>query len=363
MTGTISGLTFVTIAGVANASFALPMKFTRRWAWENVWISWTFLALLLLPAVVAILSIPSLGAVYRDAGSGSIAVVMVCGAGWGLAQVLFGLSIDAIGIGLTFSIVLGVSAAVGSLIPLLRLQHVPGAVLADGPIFLGIALMLAGVFACAAAGQMREKAHSGSEVKGRSFGVGLAVALCSGLCAASMNFGVAFGQPLLRSATAHGASAQQVVNAVWLPLLAAGAIPNIGYCIFLLSRKHSWVNFRMRETPSNLGLAMVMAILWFFSTALYGVATTQLGDLGVVVGWPVFMSSIVVTAGILGIFTGEWKQSGPKPVTLQIVGMILLVLAVVALSRVQSHSSVTAHPDKVSQSEVNARIDREEAHI
>lgn len=336
MTGTASGLILVTVAGVANATFALPMKFARRWAWENIWIAWTVFALVLLPVATAIITIPSLGAVYGDAGFGSIAVVMLCGAGWGLAQVLFGLSIDVIGIGLTFSIVLGVSAAVGSLIPLLRLH---GGLFMAGPIFPGIILVLAGVSVCAVAGRMREKSQQSGEKKSKSFGVGLAMALCSGLCAAAMNFGVAFGAPLMSSAAAHGAGAQQVVNAVWLPLLLTGAIPNVAYCIYLLNRQRSWENFRSEKTPAYLALAAIMAILWFFSTALYGVATTQLGELGAVIGWPVFMSLIVVTAGVLGVFTGEWRHSGGRPIALQIVGMILLVMAVVALSRAQRHAS------------------------
>jgi L-rhamnose-H+ transport protein len=157
-----------------------------------------------------------------------------------------------------------------------------------------------------------------------------------------MNFGVAFGEPLMRSAAAHGAGAQQVVNAVWLPLLLAGAIPNVAYCVYLLSRQRSWENFRSQKTPAYLALAVVMAILWFFSTALYGVATTRLGELGVVVGWPVFMSLIVVTAGILGMFTGEWKHSGTRPIALQMVGVLLLVMAVVTLSRAQRHASAVS---------------------
>ena len=82
MSGTASGLIIATIARIANASFALPMKFARRWAWENVWPAWTFFALLLLPIIVAFLTIPSLGAVYRDAGTSVITIVMICGAGW-----------------------------------------------------------------------------------------------------------------------------------------------------------------------------------------------------------------------------------------------------------------------------------------
>lgn len=358
MTSTASGLILMTVAGVANATFALPMKFARRWAWENIWLAWTLFALVFLPVAAAIVSIPSLDAVYRGAGAGAIAIVMLCGAGWGLAQVLFGLSIDAIGIGLTFSIVLGVSAAVGSLIPLIRLQHAVGGFSAASPILPGIALVLAGVFVCAVAGRMRERAQ-GSEKKRRSFGVGLAMALCSGLCAASMNFGVAFGEPLLRSAAAHGAAPQQVVNAVWLPLLMAGALPNVAYCLYLLRRQRSWVNFRSQQTPAYLALAMVMAVLWFFSTALYGVATTRLGELGVVVGWPVFMSLIVVTAGILGIVTGEWKHSGAAPLSLQVVGMLLLVTAVVTLSRAQRRASVASQSHSSSRLTLEIEMRRE----
>jgi L-rhamnose-H+ transport protein len=319
------------------------MKFARHWAWENTWLVWSFLALIVLPVSAAVLSIPSLALVYREAGPGALAIVAVCGAGWGLAQVLFGLSVDAIGIGLAFSIVLGISAAVGSLIPFLRMGASAMASLAATGVLLGVSLVLAGVVACAVAGHWREKAQGKNLQVSRSFGAGLTMAICSGLGAASMNFGVAFGEPILKIATAHGASAQQVVYAVWLPLLIAGAFPNLLYCVYLLGRMHTWGNFRRQHTQAYGLLALLMAVLWFFSTALYGIATRWLGDLGVVVGWPVFMSLIVITASLLGILTGEWKRSGKAPVLLQLTGMLLLVLAVVAFSRAQYSSTSAPH--------------------
>jgi L-rhamnose-H+ transport protein len=343
MTGAVPGLMLVTAAAVANATFTLPMKFARHWAWENIWLVWSFLALLVLPVCAAMLSIPSLELVYREAGFGAVAIVAVCGAGWGLAQVLFGLSVDAIGIGLAFSIVLGISAAVGSLIPFLRMGRSALTSPAAGGVLLGVALVLAGVVACAVAGHWREKAQGTGLQRNRSFGAGLAMAICSGLCAASMNFGVAFGEPILKIAAAHGASAQQVVYAVWLPLLMAGALPNLLYCAYLLGKQRTWGNFRSAHTPAYGLLALLMAVLWFFSTALYGIATRWLGDLGVVVGWPVFMSLIVITASLLGILTGEWKRSGRAPVLLQLAGMLLLVLAVVAFSRAQRSSTPASH--------------------
>jgi len=116
------GILLLVAAGIMNASFTLPMKFTQKWAWENTWTVWTVCALLILPTLAALLTIPNLGTVYKNAGAQNVIMVASCGLAWGIAQVLFGLAVHAIGIALGFAIVLGLSAAIGSLIPLIRLH-------------------------------------------------------------------------------------------------------------------------------------------------------------------------------------------------------------------------------------------------
>jgi L-rhamnose-H+ transport protein len=95
-----AGLMLLVVAGVMNASFTLPMKFTKKWAWENTWTVWTLFALLILPPIIAYLTIPNLGVVYSKAGTEVIVLVAMCGLAWGVAQVLFGLAVNAIGIAL-----------------------------------------------------------------------------------------------------------------------------------------------------------------------------------------------------------------------------------------------------------------------
>jgi len=53
-------------AAAMNGSFTLPMKFTRKWAWENTWLAWTIFALCIFPPALAWLTVPSLGQVYSD---------------------------------------------------------------------------------------------------------------------------------------------------------------------------------------------------------------------------------------------------------------------------------------------------------
>jgi len=327
------GFLLLMVAGLMNASFTLPMKFTRRWAWENTWLVWTCFALLLLPAVVTLCTVPKLAAVYRMSGIAQLLCVMAFGAGWGLSQVFFGVAVEAIGIALTFSLVLGTSAAVGALIPLLRLNpgklHTPAGYI----LLLGIGTVLLGVAICAAAGRMRENEMPAGNGKQRGKSTaGLILAILCGCLASCMNLSLAFGSPIMNLAIQHGASPTNAANAVWLPLLMAGAIPSLLYCVHLLRKNSSGGNFK-RTGLNHWLLAFVMAVLWFGSLPLYGASVSLLGPLGAAVGWPLFMSLIVIAASLLGIVTGEWKRSGRWPLTIQLTGVGVLTLAIFILAR------------------------------
>jgi L-rhamnose-H+ transport protein len=76
-----------------------------------------------------------------------------------------------------------------------------------------------------------------------------------------------------------------------------------------------------------------MALFWFGSTVMYGVASNSLG---IVVAWPAFMSLIVIVAMIWGVVTGEWKGSGTKPLRVMYGGLAVLVLSIVVLSLAKS---------------------------
>jgi L-rhamnose-H+ transport protein len=333
MGSTTSGIAILLLAGIMNASFTLPMKFTRNWRWENIWSAWSVWALLIMPPAAALLTVPRLSMVYARAGVGNVLLVAVCGLGWGIAQVLFGLAVDAIGIALAFSIVLGLSAAMGSLLPLIRLHPEKVFTPAGFGVMTGVLLVLAGVAVCAVAGRKREKAAGATTEGNFSVSTGLLFATVGGIAAAAMNFGVAFGQPLIDSAQAAGAGPVWSSSAVWVPLLAAGAVPNLVYCIFLMKKNRAFGNFGVRGTGSYWGLAALMAFLWFFSTLLYGVASGKLGELGPVLGWPFFMSLIVIVASLLSVMTGEWKNAGRGPLLIQMTGVGILVIAVIVLSQ------------------------------
>jgi L-rhamnose-H+ transport protein len=335
---TAVGLALLMLAGAMNGSFTLPMKFTRDWAWENTWLVWTIFALGIFPPLLCHATIPGIRDVYARTGWGQVIIVAGCGFGWGVSQVFFGLANEALGIALAFSLILGIAAVVGALEPLL-VYH-PEKVLTAGGLGVigGIVLVLTGVGICAVAGRRREAIlAAAASARKKSLGRGVLFCVISGLGSALVNIGLTAGVPLKQVAMENGAAAIWAPNAAWLPLMLAGGVPNLVFCIYLLSKNRTGGRFGSSATFFYVLLAGVMALFWFGSTLLYGVASTKyLGNLGTVVGWPAFMSLIVITASVWGVLTGEWRGAGKTPLRIQMAGVVVLIVAVTVLTYVSS---------------------------
>src|ERR1700761_4723942 len=103
----------ILVAGLMNGSFAVPMKWTRHWAWENTWLAWSLVALVLFPWSMVGLAVPASYELYRHAAGRVLLLVCLSGAAWGASQVLFGLGIKRVGMALGFAIVIGLAALMG----------------------------------------------------------------------------------------------------------------------------------------------------------------------------------------------------------------------------------------------------------
>lgn len=325
-----AGIVLALIAGLLNGSFAAPTKYTTKWRWENVWALWAFTAFLVVPWAIALATVPNLFRVYAETGAGTLALLIIFGAGYGIAAACFGLGVDAIGIALNFAIALGISTAVGSLVPLVG-QHREAVFTAKGLLILaGIAITLLGIIVCAVAGRAKERelapkrAPSGNERR-PSFAVGLTFAIIAGIGSPFLNFGLAYGDPLLRAAAAEGAGTVARSNAIWPPVLTATLVPYLLYCASLWKKNRSFRLFTAPGTGSYWVLGALMGVLWMGSIALYGSASATMGAMGPVLAWPLFMSAIIITSSAWGFATGEWRGARRGTVSVMLAGMALLI--------------------------------------
>jgi multidrug transporter EmrE-like cation transporter len=139
------GLGLTMIAGLMSGNCMLPMKFNRSWKWENTWLIFSVVSLVVLPWALALILVDHLAATYSALSLPQIAVPLLLGAGWGVAQVLFGISVQRLGLGLAYAIIVGLGALLGTLVPLF-VQHrsqVGGRTLTE--ILLGVAVMIGGI--------------------------------------------------------------------------------------------------------------------------------------------------------------------------------------------------------------------------
>ncbi|MBZ5647394.1 MAG: hypothetical protein LAN37_09245 [Acidobacteriia bacterium] len=325
------GLILLVVAGLTNACFTRPMNYARKWAWENTWLVFTVVSLWVLPPVVTLLMVPDLDLTYGQVGKRVIATAAAFGLGWGVSQVFFALAVEAIGMVVAFSLMLGLSAAMGSLFPLIYLQsgnvHSPAGL----AVLEGAALAIVGVSVCAIAGWQRDRAL-GKEAGEISTAMGILFAILSGVGVALLNLALISGGPLLFAAELNGADRIWAPNAVWLPLMIAGSIPNVLYCGYLLKKNGSLSNFAEPGSGSHWALALLMGVFWFGSIILYGISAQKLGSSGTILGWPLFMALTVIAGTLLSVITGEWKGAGKWPLRIQTVGTIFLVLAVLVLA-------------------------------
>src|SRR5579863_5745371 len=237
MQNAVLGLILLIIAGGMNGSFTLPMKYTKRWAWENTWLAWTIFALFVLPPAVTYIMLPQVSQVYAASTWTPILVVAGCGAGWGISQVFFGLAVESVGIALAFSVILGIAAAVGSLVPLFQSHRHAAFAQRDVFVLAGIALIAVGVGICAVAGRRREAALGQKLDPGKASVMrGLLYCTISGVGSALVGIGLWLGTPIGRAAERLGTSATWSPNAIWLPLMVAGGMPNLIYCLYLMGK-------------------------------------------------------------------------------------------------------------------------------
>jgi L-rhamnose-H+ transport protein len=105
------------LGGFAAGSFYIPFKKVRNWAWESYWLAGGVFSWIIAPWVVALLVVPGLFSVLRQASASSIFWTYFFGVMWGIGGLTFGLSMRYLGMSLGYAIALGFCAAFGTIIP------------------------------------------------------------------------------------------------------------------------------------------------------------------------------------------------------------------------------------------------------
>lgn len=327
----ITGILLTIFSGVLNGSFVAPTKKIKGWEWENTWLVYAFLGMVIFPLAVTIIYIPQVAGIYSNVPFNNLVTTFLFGMGWGTGSVLFGLAIRLVGFSVGYTIVIGGIAAFGTLIPFI-VNNEASVFSEEGmPVLLAVLSTVIGVFFCAWAGKVRDRditsENTAAQVK-KKFMIGLLIAISAGLLSSMLNFAFSFGKPIAETAKqnlADSATPFLINHTVWTVALAGGFIPFLVYCIYLMQKNKSFKNYNTNIRKTNWLYASLMALIWFSCIVLYGIGSEKLGKLGTSFGWLILMSVTVIVGNIWGFITNEWKGTSLKARRLMLTGILFLI--------------------------------------
>ena len=269
---------------------------------------------------------------YRSVDTGVILRSNLFSMAWGIGNVLLGISLVRIGASLSFAILSGIGIPLGVIVPMIlkgsgRFQQAADLDSDTGLVILGATgLMLVGVVFVALAGFGRDKVLDKQDERSGSFLGGLIMCVISGFCSVGPAFAFVYSQAPIRNAMLErGAGEWPAAIAVWALGMLLGALINVVYPAFIMSKNKSW--HLLKESPNELGLSLIVGFNLFLAFALWFQGMLLLGPLGGSVGFGIYFALQILAAQGLGWISGEWRGVHGKPVIQMFTAVAVLVVA------------------------------------
>jgi L-rhamnose-H+ transport protein len=292
-----------------------PQKQVKRWSWQTYWLTQAAFCWFLLPIVGAMVTIPDLAAVLREAPRGAMLQSFLLGAAYGIGGTAFGVSIRYIGFSLTYAIAVGLSSVLGTLIPPI-VKGTLGATLSKTGaewIVAGIVVGAIGIAGAGWAGRLKEIDLTAQDNKGEfSLAKGLALSLLAGVLSAVYGFALEAGEPIADVASAHGAGVWRG-NVVYIFSNTGAFLTTSIYCLHL-HRKHRTLG-EIVELPAGpeearlpvyWAMAVVTGLFWYGQFFFYNLGHVRMGTYKFT-SWAIHMIMLVLFSNVVGIALREWR--------------------------------------------------------
>src|SRR5437879_1974298 len=365
------GVFFHWLGGLASGSFYVPFRGVKRWAWETYWLVGGFFSWIIAPWIFAVFMTANLIQVLREAPSSSLFWAYLFGLLWGLGGLTFGLTMRYLGMSLGMAMVLGYTAAFGTLMPpIFRGQffmEVWGT-RSGFTILIGVGICLLGILVAGAAGVSKEREMSEEQkrasIKEFNLKTGVLVATFSGVMSACFAFGLAAGDPIKEITLRHGTPILWQGLPVLVVVLLGGFTTNFIWCAHLNIRNHTgyqYLDSEIRgclpkrgnesileavtdapgeelavsaaslEQPmirapmvSNYFFSAIAGTTWYLQFFFYTMGESQMGRYKFS-SWTLHMASIIIFSTLWGIGLKEWKGTSRRTKCLVALSLVVLV--------------------------------------
>lgn len=312
----ILGMLVFSLGGLAGATFLLPARGIKGWAYESWWLVYAFIGLIVCPPVICYFTVPDF---WRVAVSAPAHVLLRCiafGMMWGVGALAWGLMVRYLGIGLGLAFGCGLCAATGTLIPPIAAGRAADLVKDAGSVMTlaGVMMSLAGMVFVGFAGKLKE-GEMPDEAKRKAvaefdFRKGIVTAVVAGLFSAGMNFGLQGAESIERAAVEAGARECWRGMPVIMVVLWGGFAVELMWCVWRNWRNRTFGDYA-RISPRNLLLCAAVGGIWVMQFVCTKAGEPMMGDMKYI-SFAVMMASTILFSTAIGAALGEWRGVRPR---------------------------------------------------
>jgi L-rhamnose-H+ transport protein len=336
------GIAFHATGALLSANCYAPQKYLKGWSWEIFWMVQAAWCWLLWPIIGAAITIPHLGRVLAEAPSDRMFYCFLMGIAYGVGGTAFNISIRYIGFSLTYSIAVGLSSVLGTLVPpIVRGQL--GAILSKPGsewVIGGVVAGAAGIAICGVAGHLKERDLDATPGRLKDFALltGLILSLVAGLLSAVYGFALEVAAPVADLAEHYGAGIWKG-NVSYLFVNSGAFLTALLYSLYLARKNDSLgqlralpTEFRASTLKWNFAFALLTGTLWYGQFFFYNLGHVRLGTQYAFSSWAIHMIMLVLFSNVVAVLFKEWKGCRPRTRVIVAAGLAVLCGAIVMLT-------------------------------
>lgn len=333
----INGVLFHATGASSAALCYTPQKKVVGWSWQTYWLAQALVCWLILPVVIAFVTIPQLMAVVQEAPSSAMIRSFLLGMAYGIGGTAFGIAIRYVGFSLTYAIAVGISCVLGTLLPPLVHGTLGEVLNSNGASFLmsGVTLGAVGIALCGLAGRNKEKDIEKDADNKTAFSLAKGLPLCflAGVLSALYGFSLDQGQPIADVAAKYGAANFQG-NVIYIFSNSGAFVTTLIYCFYLHKKENTFGQYATVAGGSltkNYLLSILTGVLWYGQFFFYGLGHVRMGNYKFT-SWAIHMIMLVLFSAVVGLLMKEWKNSSALTMRLLILALLVLITAVLLLT-------------------------------
>ena len=337
MDTTFLGMIVFALGGLAGATFLIPARGIRGWAYETWWFFYVLLGLIVCPPIICYFTVPDFFAVTFSA---SPTVLLRCagfGMMWGVGALAWGLMVRYLGIGLGLAIGCGLAAAAGTLIPPIAkgqagdlVKDANALIVLGGVIGSLLGIVFVGLAGKAKEGEMPEEEKK-KAVAEFNFKKGIVTAVVAGVFSAGMNFGLQSGGEIQTLAVKAGAKELWSGMPVIMVVLWGGFLVEALWCFQQHVKNRTFGDYA-RPSLRNFLICASIGILWLLQFIGVKAGEPLVAPEVRYISFAVMMASTIFFSTLAGVLLGEWKGTGAKTKGLLALGTLVLIASFCAIS-------------------------------